>query len=269
MASSFFSPAALTLLKQPSIDRWMLGGIGIAVAALMAGIATAGVNPRYFLQPTAGLIVLGCTVGVTLISTPQGALQSATRRVSSLLHPVAVSRESVIDDIVMYARIASGSGILALENSLEQARDPLLKRVLAAAVDVRDRAELKKILDAMLRLRQKEGEMDAKVLETAGGFAPTIGVLGTVVGLIDVFRHFSDLSGVAAGVSTAFLSTIYGLALANLILLPAAHRIRVSVEESAERDSLIAEGVLGIVDGILPATLRERLSVYVAKAGFL
>jgi chemotaxis protein MotA len=121
-------------------------------------------------------------------------------------------------------------------------------------------------LDIKIRLRERQGEVDAKALEVAGGFAPTIGVIGTVVGLIDVLRQFSDLNAVAYGIGTAFVSTVYGLALANFILLPAAHRIRARVAERFELHELIAEGSLCIFDRIHPALVRERLSAYLREA---
>src|SRR5215472_8059410 len=113
MASSFFSPAApraLSALNQAPADRWMFTGIGVAIAALVAGLATTGISPRYFLHPTGAIIVLGCTAGVTLISTPRSCIKSAVARILELFHPAGGSREDVIDDIVMFARIASGAG---------------------------------------------------------------------------------------------------------------------------------------------------------------
>jgi chemotaxis protein MotA len=102
-------------------------------------------------------------------------------------------------------------------------------------------------------------------LEVAGGFAPTIGIIGTVVGLIEVLRHFANLQSVGFGIGTAFVSTIYGLALANLLLLPAAHRIRSRVAESFEIQELIIEGVLSLADNVHPALIRMRLSAYMRQ----
>jgi len=119
MASSFFSPAApqaLPDLRHPSADRWMLAGMGVAIAALIAGLSITGVSPRYFLQPTGAIVVLGCTLGVTLISTPRNALKSAARRIAELFRPRSASIQTLIDDLVMYARIASGAGTLSIEN---------------------------------------------------------------------------------------------------------------------------------------------------------
>jgi chemotaxis protein MotA len=111
-------------------------------------------------------------------------------------------------------------------------------------------------------MRERQGETDAKTLEVAGGFAPTIGIIGTVVGLIQVLRHFANLESVGFGIGTAFVSTIYGLAMANLLLLPAAHRIRARVAENFEIQELIIEGVLSLADNVHPALIRLRLNAY-------
>jgi chemotaxis protein MotA len=175
----------------------------------------------------------------------------------------------VVEEIVAYSRKARHAGILHLEHSLADVQHPFLRKVLAHALDVKNREELRAALEVLLRVRERQGEADAKVLETAGGFAPTIGVLGTVVGLIDALRHFSDLATVGTAVGIAFVSTLYGLALANLILLPAAHRIRCASEEEAQADELIAEGCLGIYDSIHPTMLRDRLNGFLCRSNSL
>jgi chemotaxis protein MotA len=200
------------------------------------------------------------------MATPHRALFDAFRRLAGMLRLEEVSREALVEDILGFARLARNSSLLAIESSIGKARDPFLRQVLALALDSRNRNEFKSTLETLLRARERQGEGDAKVLETAGGFAPTIGVIGTVVGLIDVFRHFSDLSSVATGVGTAFVSTIYGLALANLLFLPTAHRVRASMEQASVTDELIAEGALGLLDVIHPTLLRERLQGFLAKA---
>jgi chemotaxis protein MotA len=146
-----------------------------------------------------------------------------------------------------------------------KASDRFLQDSLLLALDVKERPELQATLENKLRLIERQGEAAAKVLEVAGGFAPTIGVLGTVVGLIDVLRQFTTLSTVANGMGTAFVSTIYGLALANLVLLPAAHRIRAQVAEVFENQELMIEGCLCVFDGIHPMLVRQRLSSYLRE----
>jgi len=130
---------------------------------------------------------------------------------------------------------------------------------------VKDHAELQTALENKLRLIERQGEADAKTLEVAGGFAPTIGVLGTVVGLIDVLRQFTELAGVAYGMGAAFVSTIYGLGLANLVLLPAANRIRARIAETIETQELMAEGILCLYDGIHPRLMRQRLACFLRE----
>ncbi|HUJ21421.1 MAG TPA: MotA/TolQ/ExbB proton channel family protein [Bryobacteraceae bacterium] len=249
--------------RRRRIDLWMLAGVAIAVIATVAGIASTGIDLAYFFQPTGALIVLGGTLGVTLITTPHTNLIHTTRRVIELFRNPVLSREQLIDEMVSYIRVVRTKGLYALEPALGKVSSRFLGDCLLLALDVKQRSELQTALETKLRLTERQGEMDAKVLEVAGGFAPTIGVMGTVVGLIDVLRQFTALNSVATGVGTAFVSTIYGLALANLVLLPAAHRIRARVAETFEIQELMIEGTLCLFDGVHPAIVRQRLSCFV------
>jgi len=244
------------------LDIWMLLGICIAAGAMLAGIAATGVNLVYFFQPTGVLIVLGGTLGVMLITTPRSALGHAIGRAAELFSSIPVDREELIENLVSYNRLVRVKGIYSLEPVVARTEDPFLAESLLMAMDVSERAELQSALENKVRLQERQGEADAKILDVAGGFAPTIGVLGTVVGLIHVLRQFSTPSAVAYGVGTAFVSTIYGLALANLVLLPAAHRIRARVAEEFETHELIMEGVMCIFDRIHPSLVRQRLRCF-------
>jgi len=251
--------------KRTPPDRWILAGIAIAVTTVIAGIASTGVNLRYFLQPTAAWIVLGGTLGVTLITTPRRSLLHAVRRVLGLLYQPSTNRETLTEEIVSCVRTARVQSLLAVEPMIEQASNAFLREMLALAIDVKSRNEFQATLETRLRLRERQGDADAKVLEVAGGFAPAIGVIGTVVGLIDVLRQFSNMNSVAFGIGTAFVSTMYGLALANLVLLPAAHRIRASVAETFEIEEMIVEGGLCLIDGTHPSLVRERLHCFLRQ----
>jgi chemotaxis protein MotA len=251
--------------QKRQVDLWVLAGIAFAAAAIAAGIAATGVSLAYFFQPTAALIVLGGTFGVMFITTPGNALIHSARRIGGLFWARRGSPETQIEEIISFARIARTKGLLSIEPLIEQASNSFLRESLLLALDMNDRAHLEAALQTKLRLRERHGEIDAKTLDVAGGFAPTIGILGTVVGLIDVLRRFSDLSSVASGLGTAFVSTIYGLALANLILLPAAHRIRARVVEAFEVQELMVEGVLCVFDGLHPTLIRERLNCYLRR----
>ncbi len=244
------------------IDMLFVAGVAAALGAVVAGIHAAGISVSYFFQPTGALIVLGGTLGVMLITTPQHALIHSLRRVLNLATTQEVNRESLIEQIIFYTRAARRGGILAVEPLLERAEHPFLRQAMQLALDIGKRAELQVVLENELRMRERQGESDAKTLEVAGGFAPTIGILGTVVGLIEVLRQFSNLQAVGAGIGTAFVSTIYGLALANLLLLPAAHRIRARVAENFETQEMIIEGVLSFIDTVHPSLIRMRLGAF-------
>lgn len=247
------------------LDLWMLAGIAIALVATVAGVAATGVRLGYFFQPTGVLIVVGGTLGVMFITTPGGALKHCLRRVAGLFSTTCVNRKELIEEIVSYTRLVRTKGLYALEPLVGSASNPFLAESLLLAIDVRERSELQSALENKIRLQERQGEADAKILEVAGGFAPTIGVLGTVVGLMHVLRQFSTPSSVAYGVGTAFVSTIYGLALANLALLPAAHRIRARVAEAFETQELVMEGVLCLFDKMHPSLVRQRLRSFLRQ----
>ncbi|HEV1285035.1 MAG TPA: MotA/TolQ/ExbB proton channel family protein, partial [Bryobacteraceae bacterium] len=177
----------------------------------------------------------------------------------------AEDREALLEEIVTFSKTMRPKGVLGLEALIGQVRQPFLRDALIFAMDARNHAELQSMLETKLRQIEKQGETDARVFEVAGGFAPTIGVLGTVVGLMDVLRQFANISSVAAGMGTAFVSTIYGLALANLILLPSAQRMRTHVAEQYEMHEMIVEGTLCLFDGLHPALVRDRLSCFLRR----
>jgi chemotaxis protein MotA len=249
--------------RRPALDAAFLVGLLVVVGAVVGGIAAAGISVVYFLQPTGACIVVGGTLGVMLITTPKGSLLHSLRRVRELMSAEEVNREALVEEIVSYARAARRGGFLALETLAQRAPHPFLAQAVQIGLDIGNRAELQNVLETELRLRERQSEADAKVLEVAGGYAPAIGIIGTVVGLIEVLRHFANLQSVGLGVGTAFVSTIYGLALANLLLLPAAHRIRARGAEHFEVQELIMEGVLALADNVHPALIRLRLSSYV------
>ena len=252
-------------LPRRRVDLVFVLGLVVALGAIIAGVAAAGISVTYFFQPAGVLIVVGGTLGVMLVTTPKRSLVHSLRRVKDLVSCQEVNREALIEEIIFYARTARRNSLLALEPLAPHASHPFLGQALQLALDVGNRTELQTVLETELRMRERQGETDAKTLEVAGGFAPTIGIIGTVVGLIEVLRHFANLQSVGFGIGTAFVSTIYGLALANLLLLPAAHRIHARVAENFEIQELIIEGVLSLADNVHPALIRLRLSAYLRQ----
>jgi chemotaxis protein MotA len=259
-------PEARKAVRTRRLDRAMFAGVAVALAAVVAGIAATGVTATYFLQPTGALIVLGGTLGVIILTTPRTGLVNSARRAAQLLWEPEIDRHALREEIMGFVKRGRALGLLSIEPLIGGASTAFLRESLLLTVDVQQRDKLKSALEMKVRLRERQGESDAKVLEVAGGFAPTIGVLGTIVGLIDVLRQFSSLQSVASGVGTAFVSTIYGLALANLILLPAAHRIRARVAEAFETHEMIMEGMLCIFDKMHPSLVVERLGFFLLES---
>ena len=251
---------------RPRLDGLFLAGILIAVAATLIGISSTGVSLSYFLQPTGAIIVLGGTLGITLVTTPRNSLIHTGRRVLDLLSASDTDPEALIEQITESAR-ARRRGVAALESWIPKIHDNFLRKGLQLSLELTDRTELRTILETELRMAERQGDADAKTLEVAGGFAPTIGIIGTVIGLIDVLRSFSNLQTVGHGIGIAFVSTIYGLALANLILLPAAHRIRARVAENFETQEMVLEGVLAIAENLHPSLIRMRLEPFIRGSG--
>ncbi|HXP87690.1 MAG TPA: MotA/TolQ/ExbB proton channel family protein [Bryobacteraceae bacterium] len=259
------APAAL-MQRSPAPDRWLWWGLLIAAAALIGGVMATGVSPRYFLQPTGMLIVLGGTAGVTLISTPRGALAGALRSLRVLANAESVDRRALLEELLALNRIRRAKGLWVLDIESNTASHPFLRDLLLAAVDAPGRADFQAAIESRIRVEERRSDTGAKALEVAGGFAPALGVMGTVVGLIEVLGQFSNLTGVAGGIGTAFVSTMYGLALANLLLLPAAYRIRAHAVEALEIEDMIFEAGLCIYDGVHPSLMLERLGAFLTPS---
>ncbi len=239
-------------------------GFLISAGAIIAGIAATGVSLRYFLQPTGVLIVLGGTLGVTLIGTPSRALADTLQRLRELTKAESFDRHKLLEEMLAINRIRRAKGLYVLDDESTAASHPFLRDLLLAAADAPSRAEFQAAIETRLRLEERQCDAGARALEVAGGFAPTLGVLGTVVGLIDVLRQFSNLAGVTDGIGAAFVSTIYGLALANLCLLPAACRLRARAADALETQEMIFEAGLCIYDGVHPLLMKERLCAFLA-----
>jgi chemotaxis protein MotA len=245
------------------LDLGITAGMAIALIALAAGVAVTGIGARYFFQPVSVLIVLGGTVGVLLIATPWPALILALRRTCNLFSARdCPDREELIEEMVWYARIVWLQGIPAIKPAIDRVSHGFLQEALTLAIDAKERSELRSTLENKIRLSERQNEAAAKVLDVAGGLTPTLGVLGTVVGLIDVLRQFSSLPTVASGVGAAFTSTFYGLALANILLLPAAHRIRARAMDTFDLQEMLTEGALCLFDRLHPTLVRERLGAF-------
>lgn len=251
--------------KGKRIDFATIGGLVLAVGAILGGLIMEGGQLKDVAQVTAALIVLGGTLGAVLVTTPQHALKGAIGQISALIMEPASTTDDLIEQIVDFASRARKHGLVSLEGEAANIDDPFVAKAINLAIDGTDLQELRAILE--LEMSQYEGrrEAEAKVFDAAGGYAPTIGIIGAVLGLIQVMKHLEDIREVGHGIAVAFVATVYGVALANLIFLPAAGKIRARLHEALQRQELVLEGVIGIAEGLNPKLLRRKLDGFVEK----
>ncbi len=241
------------------MDITTIAGIVIAIAAILGGQALEGGHASSIMQATAAIIVLGGTLGATLVSFPLRDFIHGAKMFKGAVTDKKVELGPLAATIVDLAGVARRDGVLALEGRLAGIDDPFLKRALGFVVDGLDPAVTRDTLEAEVFAEFEEGAVGAKVYETAGGFAPTIGIIGAVLGLIHVMENLNDPSKLGGGIATAFVATVYGVGIANLVLLPVAAKLKRKLVVEKERKTLIAEGVLAIQEGLNPRVLEEKL----------
>jgi chemotaxis protein MotA len=247
------------------LDFASVVGVLLAVGGILGGLLLEGGRASDVSQYTAALIVLGGTLGAVMLTTPLGLLLSALKRFKDVFWENAPLAEDVMEQLLNFARQARRSGILSLERDADALSDPFLKKALSLAVDGTDLRDLRRIMELEMERAERRGEAEARVFEAAGGYSPTIGIIGAVLGLIQVMKHLEDIERVGHGIAIAFVATVYGVGLANLILLPAANKLKARVEQTLEFRELMLEGVIGIVEGMNPRLLEKKLEAFLEK----
>jgi chemotaxis protein MotA len=252
--------------KRGRLDIGAVLGLFAGVGAIVGGLTFEGGHLKDILQSSAAIIVLGGTFGAVALTMPFKVLKRAIVRLGSVLWATPDDSADMIEQIVVLATTARKSGMVSLESDVPSVPDAFLRKALSLAVDGVQLHAIRDLMDLDMRMEEAEFETDAKLLEAAGGYAPTIGIIGAVIGLIQVMKHLNDLSRVGYGIAVAFVATIYGVALANLICLPAAAKIRYRGTESIRRKEMLLEGVAAMVEGMNPRLIRRKLQSYVRGA---
>jgi chemotaxis protein MotA len=243
-------------------DLLALLGLAIGIGGILMGLLLEGGRISDVAQVTAALIVFGGTLGATMLTTPPAMLRSAVKRLRTVFVEVDTDLDEIIELIVSLSAKARRAGLVALEQEIEQIRHPFLNRALMLAVDGTPPGDLREMMELEMKLDVNAAEMDAKVFEAAGGYAPTIGILGAVIGLIQVMKHLDNLSAVGYGIAVAFVATIYGVGSANLILLPLGQKVRLRAWQAVKAKQLMLEGVLSISEGTNPRLIRRKLAAF-------
>ena len=236
--------------------------MALALAAIVGGLLLEKGEIKDIAQYTAALIVLGGTAGAVLVSTPMSTLKRALQRSKAVLFEREGATSLEIDEIIQYATQARKQGMVSLERAASEIADPFLRKALSLAVDGTDNTEIREILELEIVQAEHESEAEAKVFESAGGYAPTIGIIGAVLGLIQVMKNLANIDEVGHGIAVAFVATVYGVAAANLLFLPIASKIKARGQHDAHMRELKLEGVLGIAQGLNPTLLRAKLDAF-------
>jgi chemotaxis protein MotA len=193
------------------------------------------------------------------------ALGRAVKHLGLVFFDKANSASNTIEEIIEYATQARKQGIVSLEQQVNTVQDPFLRKALNLAVDGIEMSQIRSIMELDLNLLEQDGEAEAKVYEAAGGYAPTLGIIGAVIGLIHVMKDLADIEAVGHGIAAAFVATIYGLVCANLCFLPASAKLRSRLQDSVRIRELMLEGVLSIVEGLNPKLIRTKLDAYLQQ----
>jgi chemotaxis protein MotA len=246
-------------------DFATLGGIVLAIGGVAGGLLLEGGRLQDIAQITSALIVFGGTIGAVMITTPLSVLIRAARQLGNVFFSRPESVSERIEDIVRFAIRARRTGIVSLEAEAALIEDPFLRKALELAVDGVEPAKIRDILEFEIGLFEQDAEAEAKVFEAAGGYAPTIGIVGAVLGLIQVMKNLANVDEVGRGIAVAFVATIYGVASANLFFLPAAGKLKARTQELVRVRELTVEGILGVATGVNHRLIRSKLEAFLEK----
>ncbi len=244
------------------MDKISLGGLVMGVVAIVGGQVLEGGHVGSLVQPTALLIVCGGTLGAIMLQSPFVVFRRGLRMAKWVWVPPLIDYKRTIDQIIVWSQISRREGLLALENQIARHPDPFVKRSLQMLVDGADPERLREVMEVEIDAYEDELRQGAKVWEAAGGYSPTIGILGAVMGLIHVMENLTDPAKLGSGIAVAFVATIYGVGLANLVYLPIAGKLRHHIARMVTVRVMLVDGLVGIAVGDNPRIIESRLKGY-------
>ncbi|MDF2925456.1 MAG: flagellar motor protein [Paenibacillaceae bacterium] len=244
------------------MDITTIIGLIIGFAGLIGGYMMDGGHIDALVIPSALLIVFGGTIGAVIVSFPGSQLKGTGSALNMAFRERKRNPNKVIDEIIEMATIARREGVLALEQRAMEAQDPFLHEGLQMVVDGTDPELTRQILELEMDALENQHEEYAKIFEAAGGYAPTMGIIGTVLGLIHVLGNLTDPDSLAPAIAVAFTATLYGVFSANVIYLPIATKIKVRSKEQIAEMELMLEGILALQAGENPQLIRKKLASF-------
>lgn len=241
------------------MDVLSLLGVVLAFVAILGGNLLEGGAIGSLFNGPAAVIVVGGTLAATILQTSWPVLRRAFAQARWVFFPPYVALEDGIGKVVDWSVTARKQGLLGLEEIAEREQEPFARKGLQLLVDGAEPETLRSVLEVDLQSREQRDLESARVFEAMGGYAPTIGIIGAVMGLIQVMTNLEDPKSLGSGIATAFVATIYGVALANLLFFPMANKLRGIVRERTRYEDMMIEGLIAIAEGENPKSIELRL----------
>lgn len=247
------------------MDLASVVGSFLGIAGIIVGQLLEGGKIEQIMQGTAALVVFGGTIGAMLLSFPVQDVKKAFSMIPSVYKNVDLDVRPTIEEIIRIATIARKEGVLAVEGQKDSIQNALFKKSIKYVIDGFEPNTVKEIIDTEIYLAFEEEENAGKVFEGAGGYAPTVGIIGAVLGLIHVMSMLNDPSKIGEGIAVAFVATVYGVASANLLFIPWGTKMKRKASQRMMSKEVVKLGVIGIQEGLNPHFLQEKLEVFVEE----
>lgn len=248
------------------MDLLSILGVVIGIAAILGGNFLEGGHLAILLNAPAALIVIGGTLGAVVLQTPRPIIALSLRRAKWIVSPPQLDFPRQNKKLLQWSQVARREGLLGLEKIIPKENEPFLKRGLVLLADGFEPHAIRQLLESDIISQERRNQQAAQVFESMGGYAPTIGIIGAVLGLIHVMTDLQDPSALGSGIAVAFVATIYGVGLANLLLLPCANKIKSYAKELSVLQEMAMEGFISIAEGDNPRTVKERLDAFAHAA---
>jgi chemotaxis protein MotA len=245
------------------LDVISIVGILISVAAILGGQYLEGGHIGSLMQVTAFIIVMGGTFGACMLQFTLPVFLDGVKMLRWIVIPPVVSLEEVIEKVISWGQAARRGGLLSLEPLMAEMDDPFMRKGLQLLVDGAEPEKLREAMEVDMYAYDEHYRMAAKVWEAAGGYAPTVGILGAVMGLIHVMENLSDPSKLGSGIAVAFVATIYGGGSANLQFLPIANKLKALIGKEMVKREMVMEGLVSIANGENPRIIETKLRGYI------
>lgn len=245
------------------MDIVSIVGIVLALGAIIGGQFLEGGHIGSLMQLTAFIIVMGGTVGAIMLQSSAKIFVHGLKLTKWIIFPPQAAPQGLIDQVLGWSGTARKGGLLALEPQLDELDDPFTRKGLQMLVDGAEPEKIREALEVEIATYEKHHLDASKVWMAAGGYAPTIGILGAVLGLIHVMENLSDPSKLGGGIAVAFVATVYGVGSANLFFLPIANKLKSVVEQEVTMREMLIEGLMSIANGENPRVIESKLQGYI------